>query len=87
MVIESLEMAIKEKPKAGLIIHSDNGSQYAGYRFYEVIQHYHFIHSCLRKGNPCNNAMMESFYKSFKREVMPIKQYIKKQESSNRRYT
>ena len=33
MVIESLEMAIiKEKPKAGLIIHSDNGSQYTGYR-------------------------------------------------------
>ena len=39
MVIERLEMAIiKEKLKAGLIIHSDNGSQYTGYRFYEVIQ-------------------------------------------------
>ena len=76
MVIESLEMAIiKENPKAGLIIHSNNGSQYTGYRFYEVIQHYHFTHSCSRKGNPYNNTIMESFYKSFKREVMPIKQY------------
>ena len=82
MVIESLEMAIiKEKPKAGLIIHSDNGSQYTGYRFYEVIQHYHFIHSCSRKGNPYDNAMMESFYKSFKREVIPIKQYKSKSQA------
>ncbi len=82
MVIESLEMAItKEKPKAGLIIHSDNGSQYTGHQFYEVLQHYHFIHSCSRKGNPYDNAMMESFYKSFKREVLPIKQYKSKSQA------
>lgn len=29
-----------------------------------------FIHSQSRKGNPYDNAVMESFFKSFKREVL-----------------
>lgn len=39
LVTESLETALfKEKPKAGLIIHVDQGSQYTSHRFFEVIQ-------------------------------------------------
>ena len=76
LVIESLEAAIeKENPKPGLIIHTDCGSQYTGYRFYEAINQNCCVHSHSRKGNPYDNALMESFYRSFKREVFPDKRY------------
>ncbi|WP_333779983.1 integrase core domain-containing protein [Listeria seeligeri] len=42
---------------------------------------HHFIHSQSRKGNPYDNAVMESFYKSLKREVLPPKQYQTKAQS------
>jgi len=65
----------KQNPKPGLIIHTDCGSQYTGYRFYEAINQNRCVHSHSRKGNPYDNALMESFYRSFKREVFPDKQY------------
>ncbi|EAF5442413.1 IS3 family transposase, partial [Listeria monocytogenes] len=52
-----------------------------GHRFYECSMIYHFIHSQSRKGNPYDNAVMESFYKSLKREVLPPKQYQTKAQA------
>jgi len=38
LVIECLNEALKkESPKSGLITHVDQGSQYTGHRFFEVI--------------------------------------------------
>lgn len=83
LVLDSLEAPIeKEQPTRGLIIHTDQGSQYTGYRFYESSVTHHFIHSHSRKGNPYDNALMESFYKSFKREVLPNKQYKTKAQAT-----
>lgn len=71
LVIESLETALlKEHPKAGLIIHVDQGSQYTSHRFFEIIQANRLLLSHSRKGTPYDNAVMESFYKSLKREVL-----------------
>ncbi|MEN2665745.1 IS3 family transposase [Listeria aquatica] len=82
LVIESLEEALhREKPKKGLMIHTDQGSQYTGYRFYEYSMNHRFIHSQSRKGNPYDNAVMESFYKSLKREVLPPKHYQTKAQA------
>ena len=76
IVIDSLISAIqRENPKPGSIIHTDHGSQYTGYRFYEAIKENRCINSHSRKGNPNDNAVMESFYKSFKQEVFPKRQY------------
>lgn len=82
LVIDSLEIAIQqEKPNHGLIIHTDQGCQYTGHRFYECARQYHFVHSQSRKGNPYDNAVMESFYKSFKRETLAGKQFRTKAQS------
>lgn len=71
LVIECLNEALKkESPKSGLIIHVDQGSQYTGHRFFEVIQAHKLILSHSRKGNPYDNALMKSFYKTLKREVL-----------------
>lgn len=71
LVTECLMTAVKrEKPKKGLIIHVDQGSQYTGHRFFDLVKELGFVlsHSC--KGNPYDNAVMESFYKTLKREVL-----------------
>ncbi|HFE9852592.1 TPA: IS3 family transposase [Enterococcus faecalis] len=82
LVIESLEEAIqREKPKNGLMIHTDQGSQYTGHRFYEYSMNHYFIHSQSCKGNHYDNAVMESFYKSLKRVVLPPKQYPTKAQA------
>ena len=71
LVIDSLHETVKrENPPKGLIIHTDQGSQYTGSNFYEYIKTSGFIHSQSRRGNPYDNAVMESFFKSFKREVL-----------------
>ena len=71
MVVESLIDAVrKEDPKEGLIVHTDQGAQYTGSEFREVLRNNHFIQSNSRKGNPYDNAVMESFYKTLKRELL-----------------
>ncbi|HHX52497.1 MAG TPA: IS3 family transposase [Erysipelothrix sp.] len=71
LVIECLIAAVnREKPKPGLIIHVDQGTQYTGHRFFDAIQDHELVLSHSRKGNPYDNAVMESFYKTLKREVL-----------------
>ena len=71
LVIECLNEALKkESPKSGLIIHVDQGSQYTGHRFFEVIQAHKLILSPSKRQSSYDNALMESFYKTFpKREL------------------
>ena len=71
LVLDSLQVAIDgHQPKPGLLIHSDNGLQYTGSAFIEMARNNQYITSNSRKGNPYDNAVMESFYKSLKREVL-----------------
>lgn len=76
LVLDSFEDAVeKEKPRAGLIVHTDQGSQYTGNTFVELLRKLNYIPSNSRKGNPYDNAVMESFYKTFKREVFSKKMF------------
>ncbi len=61
----------KEHPKKGLIIHTDQGSQYTSGNFQTTLKKYDAVSSVSRKGNPYDNALMESFYKTIKRELIP----------------
>ncbi len=45
-------------------------SQYTGESFCSVLKTYGAVHSNSRKGNPYDNAMMESFYRTLKRELV-----------------
>ena len=46
---------------AGIILHSDLGSQYTSDEFEKYLQEKGIIHSFSRKGNPYDNACIESF--------------------------
>jgi putative transposase len=69
LVCEALKSAYwRRKPAAGLIMHSDRGSQYAGDSHRQLIKDYRMIQSMSRRGNCWDNAAMESFFKTLKVE-------------------
>ena len=50
----------------GIVLHSDLGSQYTSEEFEKYLQERGMIHSFSRKGNPYDNACIESFHSVFK---------------------
>ncbi len=73
LVIESLQMAISRRsPPEGLMFHSDQGVQYASKDFQELVKEKKMIPSMNRKGNCWDNAPAESFFHSFKTEILGI---------------
>jgi len=71
LVISALQKAIgKGLVKAGAIIHSDRGSQYASGGFRRLLQQNCLRQSMSGKGNCYDNAQAESFFSRFKAELM-----------------
>jgi len=69
-------MAIKQrKPFPGLLLHSDRGSQYASEYYQVLLKKYGILCSMSRKGNCWDNAVMESFYRTLKVELIYPKKY------------
>jgi transposase InsO family protein len=69
LVCDALTMAIwLRRPKAGLIHHSDRGSQYASKAFRRLLKAHGIKGSMSRKGDCWDNAVVESFFGSLKQE-------------------
>jgi transposase InsO family protein len=69
LVCQALQSAYwRRKPPAGLILHSDRGSQYASDRYRQLIHDYRMVQSMSRRANCWDNAAMESFFKTLKVE-------------------
>lgn len=69
LTLGALEMAVQlRRPGAGVVHHSDRGSQYACTDYREALEKYRFEISMSRRGNCYDNAPMESFFRSLKVE-------------------
>ena len=67
LVADALRMAwFRRHPEAGLIFHSDRGSQYCGHEFQRVLNGYGMRSSMSRKGDCWDNAVTESLWGSLK---------------------
>ncbi len=76
LVLSALNQAIsREHPGEGLLVHTDRGSQYTLQRFQALLMRYGFRQSMSRKGNPYDNAIMESFCRTLKRELVQDTNY------------
>ena len=65
LVTDALQMAIwQRRPEAGLIVHSDRGSQYASNAYRRLLNKHDCVGSMSRKGNCWDNAVAESFFGS-----------------------
>lgn len=69
LVCTALEMALRRRcPQGDLVHHSDRGVQYASQALRSLLQREGLTMSMSRKGDPWDNAMMESFFGSLKTE-------------------
>ena len=76
LILEALHQALSQrKPKAGLIHHSDLGSQYTSYALYKKAQSYKIQLSHGKTGAAYDNAAMESFFHTLKTELIYFKNY------------
>jgi len=60
----------RERPGAGLLLHSDRGSQYASDDYRTLVKSFGMIQSMSRRGNCWDNAPMESFFDTLKTELI-----------------
>lgn len=69
LVLDALTMAVeRQRPAAGVLVHSDRGVQYATSAFRLALSRYGMTQSMSRRGNCYDNAPMESFFASLKIE-------------------
>lgn len=69
LVCQALQSACwQRKPPAGLILHSDQGSQYASRAYRALAASWGMVVSMSRRANAWDNAPMESFFKTLKVE-------------------
>ena len=75
LTLAALATAIEHRnPPAGCIHHSDRSSQYAAQAYRALLSEHGLVGSMGRRGNPYDNAMMESFMKTLKVEgVYPVR--------------
>lgn len=75
------QAVVREKPPEGLIHHSDRGRQYASYGYQALLKRYGITPSMSRKGNCYDNAFMESFFSTLKRELVHGERYRTREDA------
>lgn len=71
LAINALRKAIvMRRPKPGLIHHSDRGSQYCSIHYQALLRSNGILISMSGKGNCYDNAMVETFFKTLKSELI-----------------
>ncbi len=76
LTLTALRMALSRRViEAGLVHHSDRGSQYASNEYTDLLQANGIAISMSRKGNPWDNAACESFMKTLKYEEVLRNEY------------
>jgi len=71
LTAQALSRAVAQKrPAAGLIHHSDRGSQYCAHEYRKLLEQFCMMPSMSRTGNCCGNAPMESLWGSLENELV-----------------
>jgi len=89
LVCDAFERAVQTRGSAGLagtvkLFHSDRGSQYASEVFGKVLKKHGFVSSMSRKANCWDNAVAESFFGTYKSELVaeqPGGRFVSKEQA------
>jgi putative transposase len=82
LVVDALEMAVSRRlPGAGLVAHSDRGSQYASEHYQRLLAGHGITCSMSRRANCWDNAPMESFFATLKKELVHDEDYATREEA------
>jgi putative transposase len=81
LVVDALAMAVtRRKPSAGLVHHSDRGSQYASLAFGSTLRQSGLVASMGRRGDAFDNAACESVISTIKQELVKRKSWKSRDE-------
>ena len=82
LVVDALEMAVTRRcPGVGLVSHSDRGSQYASDHYRRTLDGHGIVCSMSRRGDCWDNAPMESFFATLKKELVHHESYRTRAEA------
>jgi len=82
LAIEALRAAMgRRAPDAGLLHHSDRGSQYASGAYQDALREKGVVCSMSRKGNCWDNAVAESFFATLKTECIYSRRFATRAEA------
>jgi putative transposase len=82
LVCDALRMAVQQRrPSAGLVVHSDRGSQYASVQYQALLANQGFTCSMSRRGNCWDNAVAERFFLNLKMERVWQRKYANHAEA------
>lgn len=82
LATEALTMALgRRQPSAGLLHHSDRGSQYAALLYRELLASHGITVSMSRRANCWDNAVVESFFHTLKTELVSHRRYATRAEA------
>ncbi len=83
LTLSALQAALRDRqPAPGLIHHTDQGGPYAAYEYQECLRKARVTSSMSRKGDCWDNAPMESFFSTLKRERVRRRRYWNRQEAT-----
>jgi putative transposase len=82
LVMDAVTMAVLQRqPQPGLLHHSDRGSQYSSEDFQRLLAEHGIRRSMSGHGNCYDNACVESFFATLKRERVYRRHYRTRQEA------
>ena len=81
MVSDALKMGLRRRSVAdGMVVHSDQGIQYASDEFRQVLKVFNIVQSMSRKGDCWDNSIAESFFATIKRELIERNSWVSKSQ-------
>lgn len=84
LVIDALKMAVMRRSEAKpLILHSDQGSQYAAADYQSRLEEQGIVCSMSRQGNCWDNAVAESFFHTLKTELTHHENYLSRDKAKS----
>jgi transposase InsO family protein len=82
LVVDALDMAVRRRlPGEGLLAHSDRGCQYASEHYQRVLSEHGIACSMSGVAQCWDNAPVESFFASLKRELVHHERYTTREEA------
>ncbi len=82
LVLEALDAAYKSRrPAPGLLHHSDRGAQYASDEYFAVLRARAIEPSMSRPGQCLDNAVVESFFRTLKTELVQHRRFATRDEA------
>jgi putative transposase len=82
LVVDALEMALsRRRPGAGLVHHSDQGSQYVSLVFGQRLREAGIAQSMGSKGDCYDNAVCESFHATIEKDLLRQRSFPTRQEA------